>query len=94
MLTNPILYLQTFLASFGRAAREDLAHTQHFYTTGLGYMREQSTKPQTLGYGLADSPVGLLAWIYEKLVGWSDAYPWTDDESGSSTPSSVPAYPC
>ncbi|KAH9037761.1 alpha/beta-hydrolase [Lactarius hengduanensis] len=38
------------------------------------------TKPQTLGFSLADSPVGLLAWIYEKLVAWSDAYPWTDDE--------------
>ncbi|KAI0681796.1 hypothetical protein C8T65DRAFT_598070, partial [Cerioporus squamosus] len=31
-------------------------------------------------YSLADSPVGLLAWIYEKLVAWSDDYPWTDDE--------------
>ncbi|KAH9035718.1 Alpha/Beta hydrolase protein, partial [Lactarius pseudohatsudake] len=40
-----------------------------------------STKPQTIGYSLADSPVGLLAWIYEKLVTWTDAYPWTDDES-------------
>ncbi|KAE9390436.1 alpha/beta-hydrolase [Gymnopus androsaceus JB14] len=45
-----------------------------------GYFKQQSTKPQTLGYSLADSPVGLLAWIYEKLVGWSDSYPWTDDE--------------
>jgi len=29
---------------------------------------------------LTDSPVGLLAWRYEKLVAWPDAYPWTDDE--------------
>ncbi len=36
--------------------------------------------PQTLSYGLTDSPVGLLAWIYEKLVSWSDAYQWGDDE--------------
>lgn len=28
----------------------------------------------------SDSPVGLLAWIYEKLHDWTDAYPWTDDE--------------
>ncbi|RXW18152.1 hypothetical protein EST38_g7707 [Candolleomyces aberdarensis] len=35
---------------------------------------------QTLGYSLDDSPVGLLAWIYEKLVNWSDGYSWTDDE--------------
>ena len=47
---------------------------------GLGYFKEQSTQPQTLGYSLADSPAGLLAWIYEKLVNWTDGYPWTDDE--------------
>ena len=46
----------------------------------MGYFAEQSTKPQTIGYSLADSPVGLLAWVYEKLVSWSDSYPWTDDE--------------
>jgi hypothetical protein len=40
----------------------------------------QSTRPQTLGYSLADSPVGMLAWIYEKLVQWTDSYPWTDEE--------------
>ena len=47
---------------------------------GHGYFEEQATQPQTLGYGLADSPVGLLGWIYEKLVHWTDSYPWTDDE--------------
>lgn len=45
-----------------------------------GYFAEQSTQPQTIGYSLADSPVGLLAWIYEKLVAWTDEYAWTDDE--------------
>ena len=40
----------------------------------------QSTKPQTLAYALQDSPVALLAWIYEKLHDWTDNYPWTDDE--------------
>ncbi|KAL1747966.1 Alpha/Beta hydrolase protein [Schizophyllum fasciatum] len=44
------------------------------------YMRLQATKPQTLGYGMSDSPAGLLAWIFEKLVSWTDHYPWTDDE--------------
>ena len=47
---------------------------------GTGYFQQQSTQPQTLGYSLADSPVGLLAWIYEKLVASSDSYPWDDDE--------------
>ena len=51
-----------------------------FTKEGNGYLKEQSTQPQTLGYSLADSPSGLLAWIYEKLVNWSDSYPWTDDE--------------
>jgi len=37
-----------------------------------GYMSLQSTKPQTLAYGLADSPVGLAAWIIEKFRAWSD----------------------
>lgn len=46
----------------------------------MGYFNEQSTKPQTIGYALADSPVALLAWIYEKLHDWTDDYPWTEDE--------------
>jgi pimeloyl-ACP methyl ester carboxylesterase len=37
-----------------------------------GYQHEQSTRPLTLGYGLADSPTGLLAWIVEKYRAWSD----------------------
>lgn len=36
------------------------------------YMSIQSTKPQTLAYGLSDSPVGLSAWILEKFYSWSD----------------------
>jgi hypothetical protein len=51
-----------------------------FTEKGRGYGAEQTTQPQTLGYSLADSPVGLLAWIYEKLVNWTDSYPWQDDE--------------
>ena len=46
----------------------------------MGYFAVQSTKPQTIGYSLADSPVGLLAWIYEKLVAWTDSYQWSDYE--------------
>lgn len=46
----------------------------------MGYNNEHSTQPQTIGYSLADSPVGLLAWIYEKLVNWTDGYKWDDDE--------------
>jgi pimeloyl-ACP methyl ester carboxylesterase len=37
-----------------------------------GYYKEQSTKPQTIGYALDDSPVGLAAWIVEKFRTWTD----------------------
>jgi microsomal epoxide hydrolase len=36
------------------------------------YFLEQTTKPQTLSYGMMDSPVGVAAWIVEKFYGWSD----------------------
>lgn len=39
---------------------------------GTGYSKEQSTRPQTVGYGLVDSPVGQLAWIVEKFHAWMD----------------------
>ena len=44
-----------------------------FDTEERGYFLEQSTKPQTVGYGLDDSPAGLAAWIVEKFHGWSDS---------------------
>lgn len=44
-----------------------------FFTDGVGYADLQATRPQTIGYGLADSPAGQAAWIYEKLGTWSDS---------------------
>lgn len=40
-------------------------------TLETGYFLEQATRPQTIGYSLADSPVGQAAWIYEKLYKWA-----------------------
>ncbi len=40
--------------------------------TGSGYSKQQSTRPQTLGYGLVDSPAGQCAWIVEKFWEWTD----------------------
>ena len=37
-----------------------------------GYSKQQSTRPQTLGYGLVDSPAGQAAWILEKFWAWTD----------------------
>ena len=45
---------------------------QTFFDTERGYFLEQSTKPQTIGYALDDSPAGLAAWIVEKFRAWSD----------------------
>ena len=47
-------------------------HDRQRTRNGLGYQAIQGTKPQTLGCGLTDSPVGPAAWILEKLQAWSD----------------------
>jgi pimeloyl-ACP methyl ester carboxylesterase len=52
--------------------KADLAAMQQFQREEAGYAMEHSTKPQTVGVGLNDSPAGLLAWIVEKLRAWSD----------------------
>lgn len=49
-----------------------VAASRHFADVESAYARLQATRPQTIGYALADSPVGQAAWIYEKLRGWSD----------------------
>src|SRR5439155_20045728 len=45
---------------------------QRWFMQESGYIMIQSTKPQTLAYGLNDSPIGLAAWIVEKFRAWSD----------------------
>ncbi|SLM41072.1 microsomal epoxide hydrolase [Lasallia pustulata] len=80
LTSHPLLYLQHALTPLTARDRAGLARTTWFLETGSGYRAQQATKPQTLGYALADSPVALLAWIYEKLHDWTDGYPWTDDE--------------
>ena len=45
---------------------------RHFLKENTGYQWIQGTRPQTLAFGLADSPVGLAAWIAEKFREWSD----------------------
>ncbi|MFG2480958.1 epoxide hydrolase family protein [Streptomyces fagopyri] len=42
-----------------------------FYKTGSGYSAMMVTRPQTEGYGLTDSPVGLAAWMYDKFAAWT-----------------------
>ena len=54
------------------AEQQALDHLGKYVSDASGYASIQGTRPQTLGYGLADSPVGQAMWIYEKLQGWSD----------------------
>jgi microsomal epoxide hydrolase len=54
------------------AEQQGLADMARYFETDSGYMQIQATKPQTLGYGLEDSPAGLAAWIVEKFRSWSD----------------------
>ena len=80
-IRHPILYLQNLLTPYNsRESPHGFSRTKWFSYEGSGYAHQQSTKPQTLGYVLQDSPVSLLAWIYEKLHDWTHDYPWTDDE--------------
>jgi pimeloyl-ACP methyl ester carboxylesterase len=48
-------------------------HVAHWDETERGYSAVQSTRPQTLGYGLNDSPAGLAAWVLDKWRSWSDS---------------------
>lgn len=41
-----------------------------FFKNGLGYAAIHGTRPQTMGYGLSDSPVALAAWFYDKIADW------------------------
>ncbi len=69
------------LVAFGNAAglsdlsEEDKSRIEELRRSqadGSGYFQIQSTRPQTLGYGLTDSPAGQLAWIVEKFKAWTD----------------------
>lgn len=69
-----------FLNLYTPQESSGLKAAQDYQKTGNGYFQVQKTRPNTIGVLLADSPVGLLAWIYEKLVTWTDDYKWTDQE--------------
>ncbi|RPD56202.1 epoxide hydrolase [Lentinus tigrinus ALCF2SS1-7] len=78
--SNPLLFLELLTMPFNKYIRDKVQNSLQIRKKEFGYFMVQSTKPQTIGYSFADSPVGFLAWIYEKLVKASDNYPWTDDE--------------
>ena len=60
------------LATFSPAEKERAQRLQGYLAEGNGYFQIQSTRPQTLSYGLTDSPAGQLAWIVEKFKEWTN----------------------
>ncbi len=59
----------TDLTEKEKSALEGMAYYRDWDS---GYSKQQSTRPQTLGYGLTDSPAGQAAWIVEKFQSWTD----------------------
>ncbi len=68
-LLNPSAGLLAQPTDFEQAA---LASIKHYWDWDSGYSKQQSTRPQTLGYALTDSPIGQAAWILEKFQAWTD----------------------
>jgi len=60
------------LGSLSEREQGALAAMQHYEQWDSGYSKQQSTRPQTVGYGLVDSPAGQAAWILEKFWAWTD----------------------
>ncbi len=58
-------------SSFSDTEKAAFASLEYFYRKGFGYAEMMNTRPQTLGYGLADSPVGMLAFFYDKFAEWT-----------------------
>jgi pimeloyl-ACP methyl ester carboxylesterase len=75
-LTNLEIAPYTGPGSAPRSPAEEryLADNGRWAATERGYSAIQSTKPQTVGYGLSDSPAGLAAWITEKWRSWTDSH--------------------
>jgi pimeloyl-ACP methyl ester carboxylesterase len=60
------------LANPSPAELKALGALKHYQDWDSGYSTQQRTRPQTVGYGLVDSPVGLAGWILEKIWAWTD----------------------
>jgi epoxide hydrolase len=60
------------LAALTEQEQRRMALFKHWQDDLMGYLQLQGTRPQTVAYGLTDSPVGQLAWIVEKFKDWTD----------------------
>jgi pimeloyl-ACP methyl ester carboxylesterase len=59
------------LDSFTDVERRRLERLNHYESEGSGYFHIQATRPQTLAYGLTDSPIGQLAWVVDIFKEWT-----------------------
>ncbi len=72
-LNMPLIYPgKDDLAKLTEAEQASVASMKFYRRSDSGYAKMQRTRPQTLGYGLTDSPAGQAAWIYEKFHAWTD----------------------
>lgn len=72
-INMPAVVPRTPSAKFTAEEQAAMDSLNAFFGKGAGYAQIQASRPQTIGYALADSPVGQAAWIYEKLAAWSDS---------------------
>jgi len=61
------------VATFSDGEKARVERLNRYMSDGNGYFQLQATRPQTVAYGLTDSPVGQLAWVVEKFKEWSHA---------------------
>jgi pimeloyl-ACP methyl ester carboxylesterase len=72
-LNMPLIYPgKEDLVQLSEAERESVAAMKLYRHSDSGYAKMQRTRPQTLAYGLTDSPAAQAAWIYEKFYAWTD----------------------
>lgn len=71
-LTIPLVFPLQIPPKRSPAEQRAVDSMKHFQTHGCGFFLEQATRPQTIGYALADSPVGQFAWIYEIFYRFTD----------------------
>jgi len=81
-LNLPLLFPPPIEGTPDAEEQASIAQLVAFGTHGSGYAKIQSTRPQTIGYALADSPTGQAAWIYEKFGEWTDADHHPEKELG------------
>ncbi|GAC84616.1 putative epoxide hydrolase [Gordonia paraffinivorans NBRC 108238] len=77
-LNLPLVFPEEPPAEPTAAEQRAMTAAAEYSAKGTGYYAIQATRPQTVGYGLADSPVGQAAWILDKVLEWTDhrGDPW------------------